>query len=67
MKLVHQPCAGDVEKITAFEIDDAVNQLILHRDEYQKLLIEAKVELNQKAHDNAKMVKEFIYGGEGIL
>ncbi len=66
LKLVHQPCAGEVETMTEAQIKESVNQLIRDKKEYQNRLQEAKTELNQKAHRNATMIKEFMYRGEGI-
>lgn len=66
LKLVSQPCAGDVETLTEEELRKTVNQLIQEKVPYKNKLKEAKLELNQKAYHNATMIKEFIYRGEGI-
>ncbi|MDW7671224.1 MAG: polysaccharide pyruvyl transferase CsaB [Bacillota bacterium] len=64
LKLVQQPCAGDVETLTYEQLTKTTDAFLVNQEEYRRKVKTHQQELKKKAAENALMIRSFLLEGE---
>ena len=67
LKLVQQPCAGDVETITEEQLTQTITEFLANQDKYRDKLLIHKQTLHYKAVKNSEIIRAFLMEGDAAL